>query len=153
MRITYLVDHPHYIPTVAARLYEEWGRLNPGDSVERRIARLSAHTGRPGIPTTLIALEGDTLLGSASLVENDLASHPHLTPFMASVYVDPAHRRRGVATALVQQVMVTTGLLGIQTLYLITHDQQRLYEKLGWFAIEDVQYRGETVTVMKVNCL
>lgn len=153
MQIAYLADYPHHIPTVAGWLYGEWGRLNPGDSLERRIARLTAHTGRPGIPTTLIALEDDTLLGSASLVQNDLTSHPHLTPFMASVYVDPAHRRRGTASALVQQIMVTTGLLGIATLYLITHDQQRLYQKLGWSAIEDVEYRGELVTVMKVNCL
>ncbi len=152
MQIAYLVDHPQHIPTLASWLYGEWGHLNPGDSVERRVARLSTHTGRPGIPTTLIALDGDILTGSASLVQNDLTSHPHLTPFMASVYIDPAQRRRGAATALVRQMIVTTGLLGIETLYLITHDQQQLYEKLGWSAIEDLHYRGEDVTLMKVNC-
>lgn len=153
MQITYLVDHPQHIPTLAVWLFGEWGHLNPGDSVERRVARLTTHTGRPGIPTTLVALDGETLLGSASLVVNDLTSHPHLTPFMASVYVDPLHRRRGAATALVKQMIITAGELGFETLYLITHDQQRLYEKLGWVAVEDLQYRGEDVTLMKVNCL
>jgi predicted N-acetyltransferase YhbS len=152
MQIAYLADHPYYIPTVALWLYSEWGRLNPGDSVDRRVARLSTHTGRPAIPTTLIALEGDTLLGSASLVENDLTSRPHLTPFMASVYVHPDHRRRGIATGLVQRVMATAGRLGVKTLYLITHDQQRLYAKLGWCALEELDYRGESVTLMQVDC-
>jgi GNAT superfamily N-acetyltransferase len=152
MQIAYLADHPRHISTVALWLYEEWGRLNPGDSLEGRVARLSTHTGRPGIPTTLIALENETLLGSASLVENDLTSHPHLTPFMASVYVQPDHRRRGIATVLVQKVMATANQLGVNILYLITHDQQRLYTKLGWAALEELDYRGESVTLMQVRC-
>lgn len=148
MQIAYLADHPQYIPTLAEWQYEEWGHLNPGDSVQGRIERLSQHQGRPGIPTTLIAVENDTVLGSAGLVINDLRTHPDLTPFLASVFVAPAHRRRGVATALVTQVKAVVQQLGLPVLYLITPDQQQLYARLGWQAQSDIEYRGEAVTLM-----
>lgn len=151
MQIAYLADHPHHIPTVAHWQYGEWGHLNPGDSVQGRIERLGQHIGRPGLPTTLIALEGDTVLGSAGLVVNDLRTHPDLTPFLASVYVAPTYRRRGVATALVQQAKVVIQQLGLPVLYLITHDRQNLYAGLGWQAQCDLDYRGESVTLMMVT--
>lgn len=148
MNIAYLVDHPQHIPTLAAWHYGQWGHLNPGDSIPARIERLSKHTGRPGIPTTLIAVEEDRVLGSAGLVVNDLSSHPHLTPFLASVYVAPANRGRGVASALVRQMMTVVQELGLPTFYLITPDQQRLYGRLGWVAQGEIEYRGEAVTLM-----
>jgi predicted N-acetyltransferase YhbS len=151
MHIAYLADYPQFIPVVAAWQHTEWGHLNPGDSVQSRIERLGQHTGRPGIPTTLVALENETILGSAGLVENDLRTHPELTPFLASVYVAPEHRRRGVASALVRQVITAVQQLEIPTCYLITPDQQRLYARLGWSAQQNVVYRGEVVTLMAVT--
>ena len=151
MQIAYLADHPHLIPTVAAWQYEEWGHLNPGDSVSGRVERLSQHLGRPGIPTTLIAIEDDIVMGCAGLVVNDLRSHPDLTPFMASVFVAPAYRRRGIATALAEQMKVVAHQLGFPQLYLITPDQQNLYARLGWVAQRDLDYRGELVTLMVVK--
>jgi N-acetylglutamate synthase-like GNAT family acetyltransferase len=137
---------------VATWQYEEWGHLNPGDSVARRIERLTQHTGRPGLPTTLIAVDGNTIMGTASLVRNDLTTHPHLSPFMASVYVAPEFRRRGIATALVRRAIAVATELGVPELYLITADQQHLYATLGWEPREQVNYRGESVTLMVVKC-
>lgn len=151
MQIAYLADHFHHIPTVAAWQYEEWGHLNPGDSLQGRIERLGQHLGCPGIPTTLIAVENDIVMGSAGLVVNDLRSHPDLTPFMASVFVAPTYRGRGIATALVTQMKVVAQQLGFPVLYLITADQQRLYARLGWVAQRDLEYRGEVVTLMAVT--
>lgn len=152
MEIVYLAEYPQHIPTVAAWQYTEWGHLNPGDSVAGRMERLHQHTGRPGLPTTLIAIAGDTVMGTAGLVHNDLTTHPHLSPFMASVYVAPAFRRQGIATALVRRAIAVTAELGIAELYLITHDQQRLYAAIGWRPLEEVEYRGESVTVMSIKC-
>ncbi|MBX3014936.1 MAG: GNAT family N-acetyltransferase [Caldilineaceae bacterium] len=151
MDIAYLVDHPQHIPTLAHWQHEEWGHLNPGDTVSQRAERLGHHIGRPGIPMTLIALEKATVLGSVALVVNDLQTHPQLTPFLASVYVAPPYRQRGVASALVTQAKVVAQKLGLPTLYLITPDQQRLYARLGWVAQTDLTYRGEVVTLMAVT--
>lgn len=151
MRIAYLTDYPQHIPTLAAWHQAQWGHLNPGSTTQQRSERLRQHSEQPGIPTTLIAIEEDILLGSASLVENDLTTHPHLSPFLASVYVAPAYRRRGIASALVRQVVDEAQQLGVTTLYLITPDQQRLYAHLGWSPLEQVYYRGEQVTLMALT--
>ncbi len=152
MNIAYLTDYPQHIPTLAAWHHAQWGHLNPGATADGRAERLRQQIVRTGIPTTLIAVEDDAVLGSASLVENDLDTHPHLMPFLASVYVAPAYRKRGIASALVQRIMDETKQLGLPLLYLITPDQQRLYGRLGWSELEEVAYRGETVTLMAVTC-
>ncbi len=152
MQIAYLTAHPQYISTLAAWHQTQWGHLNPGSTAQERADRLRQHTGQPGIPTTLIAREGDVLLGSVSLVKNDLTTHPQLTPFLASVYVAPAHRRRGIASALVRHMVDEVRQLGVPRLYLITPDQQPLYARLGWSALEQVYYRDEWVTLMAVTC-
>ncbi|MEZ4866891.1 MAG: GNAT family N-acetyltransferase [Caldilineaceae bacterium] len=151
MQLAYLADHPLHLPTLAVWHYAQWGHLNAGETLQGRIERLRQHVGKPAIPTTVIALEGELLLGSASVVGNDLRTHPHLSPFLASVYVAPEFRRRGIASALVREIMHLAHQLAFPTLYLITPDQQRLYASLGWAAQEEVEYRGEWVTVMTAD--
>jgi len=153
MQIDYLANHPHFISTLAAWHHAMWGALAPGSTVEQRIARLTGHVGRPAIPTTLVAFDKTTVFGSASLVQNDLTTHPHLTPFLASVYVGEPYRRQGIASALVRQMVTEAGKLGVAKVYLITPDQQALYRKLGWQDEGIVNYRGEQVTLMFITNL
>jgi N-acetylglutamate synthase-like GNAT family acetyltransferase len=82
------------------------------------------------------------------VVENDLRSYPHLSPFLASVYVAEAYRRRGIASALVQRVMAEVQDMGLAKLYLITPDQQAFYGRLGWQPLQEMPYRGEAITLM-----
>lgn len=152
LRIEYLCDHPQHIPELGKWLFGEWGHLNVGDTLEARTERLRLHSGRLVVPTTLIALEGDTLVGSASLVGNDLAIRPRLGPFLASVFVRPEQRKKGIASALVRRAVSDATSLNYTKLYLITHDQQKLYANLGWSPLEEMEYRGESITLMKVDC-
>lgn len=151
MQIDFLGNHPEHIERLANWHHAMWGHLDPNATLAMRIARLTSHGGRPAIPTTLVAVDGATLLGSVSLVANDLRSHPALSPFIASVYVGAPFRRRGVASALVQRMMAEAQGMGVAKLYLITPDQQALYARLGWQRMEDVPYRGEMVTLMTAD--
>lgn len=152
MQIVDLSEHPEHIPLLATWHQAEWGHLNPGSTAHARAERLRLHGAQPGIPMTFIAIEDNVLLGSASLVANDLTTHPHLSPFLASVYVAPAYRRLGIASALVRRAVLAAEQFGITTAYLITPDQQRLYARLGWTEVEQVRYRGELLTLMAVTC-
>ena len=40
-------------------------------------------------------------------------------------------------------------MLDIETYYLFTYDQQRLYTSLGWERLEDRKHCGQDITVMK----
>jgi hypothetical protein len=67
MRIEYLADRPDALPTLARWKHNEWGHLRPGDTVEKRQARLAGMSNRDCIPLTVVALEGEEVLGADKL--------------------------------------------------------------------------------------
>jgi GNAT superfamily N-acetyltransferase len=150
VRIENIADHPALVETVARWQWGEWGHLDPDDSLAARIASLRDQM-PDRIPTTSIALEGGEPLGTASLVMHDMDTHRELSPWLASVYVTPTARGRGVASALVRRVVQQAATLGIARLYLYTPDAQGLYEKLGWQAIGTEHFEGHHVTIMAID--
>lgn len=151
MHIASLREHSDLIPTLAAWHQGQWGHLNPSKTLPMRIASLERHLADAPIPATFVAVEDGLPLGSASLVERDLPTRPHLTPWLASVFVAPEHRRRGIASGLVRRVVEEAARLEIPTLYLFTWDQQRLYAGLGWTIVEETEYLSEPITVMSIE--
>jgi len=148
--IDHLARHRAWAPRLAAWHHAQWGHLCPGDTVEDRLRRLEATADREGkTPAVLVAHDGRRPLGSASLVPNDLVDRPDLTPWLASVFVDPDVRRKGVGKRLVLAVMDYARTLGYREIHLITPDRADFYTRLGWHEIERRPYRGEQVTVMR----
>lgn len=148
MKIEYLADHPEFLPMLAQWQHGEWGHLRPGDSVEARMARLQRHCERGGIPLTVVAHEEGELLGSASLVRNDMDTRPELTPWLAGVFVAPKHRRRGVGAELVRRVMDEAAAQKVAILYLYTVHSETFYASLGWSLQEHAAYREQNVAIM-----
>lgn len=138
--VEYLADRREFIPTVARWLHAEWGHLRPGETVEDRAASVERDCGHCEVPTTFVALAGDQLLGSASLVEHDMATRPELSPWLSGVFVAPEHRRRGVGAALVERVVQEARVLRTPRLYLYTPGSGALYLKLGWSVMERTFY-------------
>ena len=151
MRIEYLADFPDYLATLAQWHHEEWHHLNPGDTVEKRQARMRAHLAKRQIPTTFVTLDGDTLLGSACLLADDMHQHRDLTPWLASVFVALDHRGEGVGSALVRRVVEEARALGVETLYLYTPDRERLYARMGWSVLERTEYMDVHVVIMSID--
>lgn len=148
-RIERLADHLEHVPLLAEWHHAEWGHLNQAISLEARAERLRKRATRSGIPTCVVVLVGEDLAGSASLVESDMDTHPELTPWLASVYVPPAFRRRGIASALVEEIEAIAAGEGLETLWLWTPDQERLYARLGWVTTAREPYRGLTAVIMR----
>src|SRR5437867_8316948 len=105
MEIVYLGDYLEFLPTVALWHHEEWGYMRAGDTLEARAGRLRKECGRAEIPTTVVAVENGAVLGSAMLVEHDMDTRPQLSPWLASVFVTPERRRKGIGAALVQRII------------------------------------------------
>ncbi len=142
---------PHCIPLLAQWHHAQWAHLNPGRTLADRIDSMQRRLGDALIPSTWVAVEKDVVMGSASLVGSDMETHPELTPWLASVFVAPEFRRRGIATQLVRRAMQEAQQGGINTLYLFTPDQQQLYASLGWEALAEETFHGDVVTLMKVD--
>jgi predicted N-acetyltransferase YhbS len=149
MQIDYLADHLELAPLLAAWHHREWADLLPGWSLEQAEADLRAHTNRRCIPTTFVALEQDRPLGSASLLVSDLDGWEHLSPWVASVYVVPERRGRGVGRRLVDRATLEARTLGVSTVYLFTAAQQGYYGRLGWSPLVHTKHHGREVVIME----
>jgi predicted N-acetyltransferase YhbS len=148
VQIELLADRPEFIPQLAEWHHYAFGYLRPDFSVADRVAMLKERCGRREPPITFVASAGDELLGSAMLVARDMDTHPHFFPWLAGVFVSPAHRRRGVGRALSEHVTREARLLGFSTLYLYTPSAEGFYARFDWSAVERAHYRGTDVTIM-----
>jgi predicted N-acetyltransferase YhbS len=148
MRIEYLSDHPEALPTLAKWQHAEWGHLRPGDTLEKRTARLRGFSNGNRIPLTVVALDGNEVLGSASLIEHDMETRMELTPWLAGVFVGEQYRRRGIGAELVRRIMAEAGRLNVPLLYLYTVHSAKFYAALGWKLMERTSYREQNIVIM-----
>jgi len=90
----------------------------------------------PGkLPLRFAAFAGDTIVGTISLVQNDLLYREY-SPWLSSLYVDPAYRSRGCARAMIERVKEEAWALGYDKIYLRTEHAGGYYRKLGWTYVE-----------------
>lgn len=138
---------PH-AATVAGWVQAEWGHLHPETPAEAYRREFYAQCGEGVVPSVFVAMHDESPLGTASLVADDMSIRRELTPWLASVFVLPEWRGRGIASRLVRRVEAEAQAHGIGQFHLYTPDQQALYRRLGWREREALRYRGESVTVM-----
>jgi GNAT superfamily N-acetyltransferase len=138
-------DRPELAPIVASWLVAEFG--HPGS---RTVAELTALILSPpsGPEESFVLFDHDKPVGTASLSHDDLASRRDLTPWLAGVFVEPAYRGRGYATALVRRVEAFASVASVPTLWLYTWTAESLYARLGWHRVGLETNRGEEVVLM-----
>jgi GNAT superfamily N-acetyltransferase len=89
------------------------------------------------IPTALVAHEGDTFIGTASVIACDEDTRPQYTPWVAALWVEPEHRRQGIGAALVDKAAELAFQAGAGRVYLLSGPHRRsFYERLGWSVLE-----------------
>jgi len=132
VRISYLIEHPEYIPQLAQWVFEQWGSIIGEETPEKRIKNIQEHMNRDKLPIAWVAHASGQLLGSAALRVDELEGREDLTPWLGGVIVGSHFRRRGIGAALCATVEDEARSRGIQTLYLFTLDKQAWYSRLGW---------------------
>jgi len=127
---------PEFFDIVADRIWQAWWRAD-GHPLDYISGRLRENMNATPIPFALVAHDGETFLGMASVIASDLAERPQLTPWVAAVWVEPQARRRGVGGELVHRATLDCFALGVSRAYLCARPQRSaFYERLGWIAIE-----------------
>jgi len=104
VQIAYLADHPEHIDTLAPWLHAQWGWFTAGSTLDSRREGLGKQLNREELPIALVAHEQGQPLGTACLRVNDMDTRPDLTPWLASVYVAPDARTRGIGSQLIAAV-------------------------------------------------
>lgn len=140
---------PHLLPVLAKWHQHEWAHLNPGETLSMRIERMQSYLEASFMPTTLVIVDNNKPLGSAAIVANDMDTHQELTPWLASVFVHPDHRCKGIASELIQQLEKLAVQHAYKQLHLFTPDQESFYTKRGWQTLSQEYYHHEKVTLMR----
>lgn len=150
MKYSLLPNNPEVVRTLATWIYNEWLTSNPDSSVDKVINLISPRINSTQVPLSIVAFTDDGKpVGTASLTELDMKSHPELTPWLGSVYVSSEARGHGVASELCKRIENETKRLGHSKLYLFTEDQMALYGRMGWTVKAKEEYRGLNVTIME----
>lgn len=148
MKITYLANHPQHVSTIAKWIMDEWGHQSVSTTQESLEEKFRSHLNWNAIPTTLLAMEADQPLGTASLVAHDMSDHQELSPWLAAVYVPPEHRGQGIGAKLVKSIELLRAQLNVEKLYLFTPDREAFYARLNWTVHERTSYREKDVVIM-----
>ena len=90
----------------------------------------------------------DMLVGMTVLASRDLEPRPLLTPWIASVYVQPRHRGKGLAKRLMTCLEQEAIKEGFKTLWLYTEDTA-LYSSQGWIYVETLMFNDVNIHIMK----
>ncbi len=148
--ISYLDDHPEYLPKLAGWAFEAWGRYNPSSSLEKAQEKLKTHLNKNQLPLTYIALENDSPIGMCSLRQND-GIRPDLVPWLGSLYVVSHRRKQGIGEELIRVVTEKARSMCYPKLYLLAFDKTLpdWYQKLGWQMIGIDELNGHPVSVME----
>jgi len=135
-----LSSHPAFAPRLVDAFFAEWPewctRVGRG-AVERIFV-----AGDP-LPAILVALEGDTLLGTIALRPYFADDAMPETPWVRQLLVLPPHRGRGVDRALIAAIARRAHRLGFAHLHAATNRIERLLVRRGWEAFARVERDGE----------
>ncbi len=151
MQITYLADHPQFIPTLARWFFDESPDYFKDKTLRNAAALLEPRLNRDRIPLALVAFEGDEAMGTISLAEESLPTHAHLTPWLAGLHVNEERRHQGIATMLVEALVKEAKRLNVETLYIGISRAEDFYLERGWQLIERVDFHNRLVTIMKLE--
>lgn len=139
--VQYLADAPGHTLACARWEHEEWG-IGGGNSLDDAV-RPYAAAKRDGLPLTLIACRGGMgPVGMVSLWDSDCPLRPELAPWVASLFVAPAARGRGIGTLLFSRIGAEARRFGITRLYLMTQHSERVYARQGWVTFDRIDGPG-----------
>lgn len=149
MDIVYLDEAPGAIDVLAPPFWEEWVAYDGGVTLADVVARFTACLQRTALPLALVAREGTAVVGTVGLRWDSISSRPELGPWLAALWVDPNHRRRGIGARLVTAAERTAAELGFGELYAGTSTAVGLFGRAGWTAIDAFEYAGEPLTLFR----
>jgi len=150
MRLGLLADNKGAVPVIAQWYHDEWGYLPEESSVEKVSKNLLTYLNFDKIPLMVVAKNDNEILGTAQLKFREMSIYPEKEHWLGGVYVSKNHRNKRIAEKIILEIISHAKKLGVTKLYLQTENLSGgLYKRMGWQALEKVNYRGRYVLVME----
>lgn len=154
LRVEWIGHCPQHAVQLAQWHHAEWRELYPEWTLQQASDELRAHAQRETIPTTLVLLRGDELLGSVSLLLEDSPDlHDFAGPWLASLYVKPEARSLGGGRLLVSAAIEQAAREGVPQLRLFTLWHEDYYLAQGWRTEQRASLHGTPVCIMGIEPL
>jgi len=150
MKLVFLAEYQEAIPVIANWYYSEWGYLSEDSSLSKVENKLHEYLNTDKIPLIVLAIENDEVIGASQLKFHEMDIYPDKAHWLGGVYVAKEHRGKGIAEKIIKHIISIAMSLGVRKLNLQTQRPDGgLYTKLGWQAIDNVNYCGIDVLVME----
>jgi GNAT superfamily N-acetyltransferase len=147
IRIEPLSAHPEAIPALRAWFEAEWpawyGPEGPGSAEDD----LRAFAAGEGLPSGVVALRGDGILGVGALKEDSIPSHRHLSPWAAAGLVRPELRGQGIGGMLLEALVERARELGFARIHCGTSTSAGLLGRGGWVLDETIEHDGKPLGI------
>ena len=88
-------------------------------------------------------------MGTASVIQNELARFPEYSPWLAGVFVPPEWRSKGIADALCNRTAQIVSQLGYKEYFLFTYATEEYYLRRGWERLVEAENQGCHGVVMR----
>jgi predicted N-acetyltransferase YhbS len=150
--IHYLGHHPGLAERLARWSWDEWRPIyeQRGQTWEHALKNYRERLNLDAIPLALVAFdESGELIGTVSLKYYDLDIRPEVTIWLGGLYVPEEWRGCGVASLLMTRALEEAQRLELPSLHLWTSSAEKLYDKLGWKAVERMEYHGKQIVMME----
>ena len=138
MKLLKIRDHGEFAQQAAAWFHAKWGI--PLEAYQESIGECLKKENP--IPQWYLAMLGREIIGGLGVIENDFHERKDLSPNICAVYVEEAHRGKGIAGKLLGYASEDMKGFEINTLYLLT-DHTSFYERYGWEFLCMAQGDGE----------
>jgi len=145
--IVNIATRPDLVPVVAGWLFEAFWRQEGYELAD--VVEALKQSAAAGMPQSFVLIAGGEAAGTASFVAHDVDNRPDLTPWLAGVFVAPAHRGHGYASMLVKAVEQAARQEGVKTLWLYTNSAETLYARAGWERAGTISHLGVPKALMR----
>jgi monoamine oxidase/GNAT superfamily N-acetyltransferase len=138
IEIAEIAEHQALAPVLARWHAAEWSYLYPNWNEATALEEFHAQSRRGEVPTSWLAFDGPgrgeaDLVGSVSLIADDeLRGFETVGPWLASLYIRPDARSRGLGSLLTRHCLREARRLEFATVYLFTAGQEAFYAERGW---------------------
>jgi GNAT superfamily N-acetyltransferase len=148
--VKFLADAPEHAEQLARWHHQEWAAFFPDWTLAIATQELHAQAARRDFPATLIAMKDKQLAGSVSLIAEDAEAFGYIgSPWLASLYVEPRFRGKGLGALLVNALVQHAKNISLDVMYLFTPKHRTFYERLHWQPVCQANLHGQKVEIMK----
>lgn len=148
----FLKEKPEVMETLAQAVFDQWSSMyaRRGESADDVQAKMVDRAVDDRIPLTMVGFDGDTLIGSVTIKNDDFARRSDLNPWIAGVFVLPEHRGKGYSRELIAHAeTVAKERFDLDKIYLYTGSAEGLYIKTGYTVVERFDSDTRELVVME----